>query len=160
MNNNINNYKETDCGRIGKALECAITGKDKIGSAGKTDWRHFRKCYEIKTGAGELGDIGGQLCKGSSRVIYVPVPVIEANGDVDLSKQEGFVLSRDAFLQALESAGMLREKTTTAGTRKVTIQTFWNRKLNKPHGKGYDRVINAMYDYCEMTLEEFIESWA
>lgn len=116
----------------------------------------MRKCFEIKTGAGELGDIDGQLCRGSSRVLYIPVPVENADGSISPENQEGFVLTRDNFLAALAAAGALREKTSTHGIRKVTIQTFWNRKQNKPHGRLYERILDAMYDYCDMTLEDFL----
>lgn len=156
MKNNIKDYKTTDCGRFGKATECAVTGKDEIGKAGRTDWRYMRKCFEIKTGAGELGDIGGQLCRGSSRVLYIPVPVENADGSIDLAKQEGFILTRDNFITALKAAGALREKTSTHGIRKVTIQTFWNRKQNKPHGQLYFRILDEMYFRCDQTIGEFL----
>lgn len=156
MKNNIKDYKDTDCGRFGKAMECAITGKDEIGKAGRTDWRYMRKCFEIKTSAGVLGDIDGQLCYGSSRVLYIPVPVTNVDGSISPEKQEGFILTRDNFLAALAAAGALREKTSSHGVRQITIQTFWNRKLNKPHGRLYERILDAMYDYCDMTLEDFL----
>lgn len=34
----VNEYKQSDSGKIGKALECALTGKDKCKKAGLTDW--------------------------------------------------------------------------------------------------------------------------
>lgn len=140
-----------DCGRYGKATESADTGK-RCKVAGKVDAYHFHKAYEWKTGAGELGNAGDSLLKGVQYVVYVPV-VVEG---VALDKQEGFVLTRDGFLQALEEAGALREKTSTAGVRKVTIQTFWNRSKNAPHGKLLDRILDAMYETCLMTLEEWV----
>lgn len=154
---NINQFKGNDCGKIGKAVEMSITGKAEIAKAGKADWRYLRKCFEIKTGASELGNAGDQLCKGSSRVLYIPVPVVDSDGMVDVTSSEGFVLSRNNFLTALAQAGALREKTSSHGVRKITIQTFWNTKRNAPHGKLYERILGSMYQYCDMTLQEFLE---
>lgn len=153
---NVNDYKESDCGRFGKVTECNITGSDSVKTAGRVDWTYLRKRYEIKTGAGELGNVGERLVKGASMVLYIPIPEVEADGSLDVARQEGFILTRTAFLEAIETAGLLREKTSTSGSRKVTIQTFWNRKLNKPHGKGYERLLDALYENCEQTLEELI----
>lgn len=151
-----NTYKVTDCGALGKttekALKEALGLKVKVAAAGRTDMRKAGVCYEVKTGAGELGDIGGKLVKGSTMVIYVPV--VDESRSID--EQEGFVLSRETFLRVLDECGLLREKTSTNGKRKVTIQTFWNRKKNAPHGKGYYRLLDALYDNCEATLDEWL----
>lgn len=153
---NLNNYSTTDDGAFGKAFEAARTGR-RCKSAGKIDWTHYRVKYELKTGAGELGDAdGSKLLKGVMYVIYCPVPVADADGKIRLEEQEAFVLTRDAFLASLEQAGALREKTSTAGKRKVTIQTFWNRKQNKPHGTLLYRLLDALYENCECTLEEML----
>jgi len=146
-------FSARDCGRYGKATETADTGK-RCKSAGKVDAYHFHKAYEWKTGAGELGNAGEVLLKGIKYVVYVPV-VVEG---VELDRQEGFVLTREGFLQALEDAGALREKVSTAGVRKVTIQTFWNRSKNAPHGKLLERILDTMYEACLMTLEEWVEN--
>lgn len=150
--NNMN-----DCGATGKNAEANIKAylnlKICVSSAGKTDMRKANACYEIKTGAGELGNLGEKLVKGSSKVIYIPV----VNESLPINKQEGFVMARDLFLSILEQTGMLREKTSTAGVRKVTIQTFWNKKLNKPHGKGLERMLDAFYSSEEVeTFEEWL----
>ena len=148
-----------DCGRIGRAIESALTGKP-CKSAGKIDWYHLGVRYEIKHGGGELGEAGKRLLKGVQRVLYIPVPVTycDANGVewIDLHQQEGFLLSRDAFLLSLEQADLLREKKPTAGSLKVTIQTFWNAKQNKPHGRKVYALLDALYENCDQTLEEFI----
>jgi hypothetical protein len=150
---NASNYSMTDCGRYGKAMETADTGKH-CKPAGKVDAWHFGKRMEWKTGAGELGNAGDSLLAGVQLVAFVPV----VEDGVALEKQEGFVLTREGFLQALEEAGAIREKTSTAGVRKVTIQTFWNRKQGKPHGSLYFRILDAMYSNCLMTLEEWAEN--
>jgi hypothetical protein len=153
-----NNFN--DCGIYGKATEMAIKEflhlKVKVARQGQTDMRKAKTCYEIKTGAGELGNIGGKLVKGSTMVIYIPV--VNENRSID--EQEGFVMSREMFLETLENCGMIREKTATNGTRKITIQTFWNRSKNQPHGKGYARMLDAFYDLegnGVQTLQDWLE---
>lgn len=154
---NLENYSLADCGAFGKAFEAAITGK-RCKRSGKVDWTHAKNRYEVKTSAGVLGNAdGSRLLKGARFVIYCPVPVVDADGYIDLEKQEAFVLTRENFLACLENAGALREKTSTAGTRQITIQTFWNRKQNKPHGALLYRLLDELYDNCEMTLEEMLE---
>lgn len=157
-----NNYKTTDCGAYGKATEESVKAflhlKVSVSKAGRTDLRKANVCYEVKTGAGELGMVGGKLIKGSTMVIYIPV----IDEKAEIYEQEGFVMSRELFLETLEGCGLIREKTSTSGHRKITIQTFWNRKLNKPHGKGYQRMLDAFYDLegCGVqTLEEWLEQW-
>jgi hypothetical protein len=157
MRNNMNDYNVNDCGRYGKAMECSVTGKDKAKSANKVDWYHLRKRYEVKTGAGELGNVGGRLVKGAQKVLYIPVVVLDEKGNVIPRNQEGFILTRENFLQALEVAGALRTKVSTAGVEKVTIQTFWNRKKDAPHGRLYFKILDAMYEYCEETLEDMLD---
>ena len=158
-----NNYKMTDCGGWGKTGEKSIKEflnlKVSVSKAGCTDLRKANICYEVKTGAGELGLVGGKLVKGSTMVIYIPV----IDETAEIYEQEGFVMSRELFLDTLEGCGLIREKTSTSGARKVTIQTFWNRKLNKPHGKGYQKMLDAFYDLegnGVQTLEEWLGQWA
>jgi hypothetical protein len=150
-------YKANDDGRIGKATEKGIKAvlhlTEKVAGVGRTDLRKGGVCYEVKTGAGELGSAGGKLVKGSSMVIYIPV--VDENATI--ARQEGFVMSRELFLDILGECGMIREKTATDGSRKITIQTFWNRKQNKPHGKGLDRMLEAFYNAEGVqTLEEWL----
>ena len=139
-----NNFN--DCGIYGRATEMNLKAlldlTIKVARPGKTDLRKKRICYEIKTGAGELGNIGEKLVKGATMVVYIPV----VNENMSIVDQEGFVMSRDLFLEVLQNCGMIREKTATNGTRKITIQTFWNRSKNAPHGKGYGRMLDAFYD--------------
>lgn len=153
-----NRFKTTDCGAYGKATEETIKAflhlKVNVAKAGRTDLRKANVCYEVKTGAGELGLVGGKLVKGSTMVIYIPV--VDENAMI--SQQEGFVMSRELFLEVLEGCGLIREKTSTSGIRKVTIQTFWNRKLNKPHGKGYQRMLDAFYNLEGNGVQTF-EEW-
>lgn len=144
-------------GRYGTSTEEAVKDflhlKVCVARAGRTDMRKRNICYEIKTGAGELGNAGEKLIKGSTMVIYIPV----VDGDLPIDRQEGFVMERELFLTILGECGMIREKTSTAGVRKVTIQTFWNRSQNKPHGKGLERMLEAFYNNEGVeTLEEWL----
>lgn len=137
-------YADSDCGRNGKAFErlCKerLHMQSKVAAPGRTDMRRAAQCYEIKTGAGELGKLGDKLVKGSRYVIYCPV----INPDKELTEQKAYVMSRSTFLEVLAEAGLLREKTSTNGERKVTIQTFWNNKLNAPHGKKYFKLLDIL----------------
>lgn len=153
---NLGTYSLADCGAWGKASESALTGK-RCKTQNKVDRWLGKVRLEVKTGAGELGNAGSRLLAHTDKVIYCPVPIADADGYVDPYKQEAFVLTREEFLEALAEAGALREKTSTAGVRKVTIQTFWNRKANKPHGALLYRLLDALYEHCECTLEELLE---
>ena len=137
-------YKPTDTGATGKAFERACKERlhmlSKVARAGQSDLRRAKVYYEVKTSSGELGNDGEKLVKGSSRVIYCPR--VESNKELD--EQTAFVLSRADFLLVLESCGLLREKISTNGQRKITIQTFWNNKLNAPHGKKYFKLLDAL----------------
>ena len=151
-----NHYKNDLCGGLGKTTEEEIKAfldlTVKVAVSGRTDLRKARICYEVKTGAGELGDFGGKLVKGSSRVIYIPV----INEAEPIEKQEGFVMSREVFLSILDGCGMIREKTSSKGVRKITIQTFWNRSKNAPHGTKYFKMLDAFYQSEEV---EPFEEW-
>lgn len=146
---------ERDSGLLGHALELAI--KDFLGKpltlspAGRCDVRLGTRNCEIKQGAGVLGPVGGKLLKGSGLMLYVPV-VLEG---YDILHQEGFIIERPEYLEAMDKAGALREKSTSKGQRVITLQTFWNKKLNKPHGRLLDRMIEEM-EACS-TYEDLSE---
>lgn len=158
-------YTESDCGRCGKAFErlCKETlhMQSKVATPGRTDMRRAAQCYEVKTGAGELGKLGDKLVKGSRYVIYCPV----IDPKKELTEQRAYVMTRGTFLEVLAEAGLLREKTSTNGERKVTIQTFWNNKLNAPHGKKYFKLLDIL-DFCvgcaqAMPFSEWLDNgWA
>lgn len=155
-------YKSTDTGATGKAFERACKEHlhmlSKVARAGRSDLRRTNIYYEIKTSAGELGNDGEKLVKGSSRVIYCP----RVESDKELEKQVAFVLGRADFLLVLESCGLLREKVSTNGQRKITIQTFWNNKLDAPHGKKYYKLLDALNacvsDGQAMTFADWLDN--
>lgn len=151
-------YKENDSGAMGKTFErdlkVLLGQADKVASPSKADFRKRYKYGEIKTGAGELGELGGKLIKGSSFVVYVPVVDMEK----PVEKQEGFVLDRVTFIELLDELGLIRTKKSTSGAMKVTIQTFWNHKAGKPTSvKKYNALLDALYEKSEYTLEEWLE---
>lgn len=147
---------EKDTGLNNKAVEIAIKayyGKElKMSPAGKTDLRIGSRNAEVKTGAGELGSLGDRLLKGSGMVVYIPVLLL----DYPITMQDGYVLERNDFLDALDEAGAIRTKTSTAGTRRVTIQTFWVAKDNKPHGRLLDRMLNAFDEHDAEALVDLL----
>lgn len=155
-------YKSTDTGAAGKAFERACKEHlhmlSKVARAGQSDLRRANVYHEVKTGGGELGNDGEKLVKGSSRVIYCP----RVESDKELEKQVAFVLSRADFLLVLEHCGLLREKVSTNGQRKITIQTFWNNKLDAPHGKKYFKLLetlNALVDFGQaMTFADWLKN--
>lgn len=155
-------YLSTDTGAVGKAFERACKEHlhmlSKVARAGQSDLRRAKVYYEVKTSAGELGNDGEKLVKGSSRVIYCP----RVESDKELDKQIAFVINRADFLLVLESCGLLREKISTNGQHKITIQTFWNNKLNAPHGKKYYKLLDALNACVEngraMTFAEWLDN--
>lgn len=123
-----------DSGAYGKSFEESLTGHH-VKSAGKVDYNaRFGKC-EIKTGAGELENVINSKCK---YVIYEPV----AQGEPYY--QGIFVLERETFLSVMEEIGAIRKKTRTNGTKTVTIQTFYNRSLHKPHGRLLYKIVEVL----------------
>lgn len=118
--------------------------KTRISDAVKT----YNK-VEVKTGAGEIPN----NLKGNSYVIYCPV----VNLDAPLNKQEAFVVKRSTFIQCLHDSGCYRaSKKTSSGQTTEAIQTFWNRKQNKPHGRKLSYLLDALYESDAMTLEDWL----
>lgn len=148
-------YLSTDTGATGKAFERACKEHlhmlSKVARAGHADLRRTGVYHEVKTGAGELGNDGEKLVKGSSMVIYCP----KVDENKELDEQNAYVMTRDTFLFVLNMVGLLREKTSTNGQRKITIQTFWNNKLNAPHGKKYFKLLDTLNDCvkCGQAME-------
>lgn len=148
-------YTEEDSGRWGKATERSIklyfNQLDKVARPGRVDFRRAHTCYEVKTGAGEIDSLLNSKLK---YVLYIPV----VNEAMPIEKQEGFLLSRTDFLDILDNLGLIRSKISSAGIQKVTIQTFWNHSKNKPHGAKYYSLLDACYETCLMTLEDFLQN--
>lgn len=125
-----------------------VSGNGVVDLKARVTAKTFNK-VEVKTGAGQIPN----NLKGNSYVVYCPV--------VDLSlplyKQEAFVVKRAVFIKCLQEAGCYRaSKTTSSGQTTEAIQTFWNRKQNKPHGRKLEYLLNALYDSGCQTLEEWL----
>ena len=131
-------------------MELVMSGKGIVDLKAKvsTTVKTYNK-VEVKTGAGQIPN----NLKGNSYVVYCPVVDL----DKPLHKQEAFVVKRTVFIQCLQEAECYRvSKRTTAGTSTEAIQTFWNRKLNKPHGRKLERLLDALYASGCQTLEEWL----
>ncbi len=143
-------FDTSDCGWRGKAFE--VGTKDFLGfknprvsPAGRADCRRANRYYEFKHCGGELGVLGDKLIKGSNLICYAPI----VHGDDELQSIRAYVMPRDTFLAVLDNVGLLREKTSSNGIRKVTIQTFWNNKLDAPHGKKYFKLVDELEDMVD-----------
>ena len=110
--------------------------------------KKFNK-VECKTGAGEIK----HELKGNSFVVYCPVVDLEK----DLIHQEAFILERKVFIECVKSAGCYRaDKKTTNNTHTEAIQTFWNNKQNKPHGRKLYVLLDELYEHGT-PLQEWLE---
>ena len=163
--NRVTTYKAQDCGKFGKAFESALTHK-ACKAQGKVDWTHLKIRYEVKTGATKLFNVVS-LVGGTRKVLYVPVPVVESDGTIDPYRQEGFIFTAEAFIEAVKEAGLYREhKDYGNGTFGPAIQTFYVRDSSKAgksqsgHGKKYDLFLDCLYSLCECTLEELLSCGA
>lgn len=160
------NANAKNCGWRGDAFETGTkeflgVKNPRVSPAGRADFRRGNKWYEFKHSAGELGNDGEKLVKGSSMVCYAPI--IRDNDE--LAYIDAYVLSRENFLAILENVGLLREKTSTNGQRKITIQTFWVNKSNTPNGKKYFYLVNALEKavqegYAMRFTDWLVKGWA
>ena len=157
------NVNEKNCGWRGDAFETGTKEflgfkNPHVSKSGKPDLRRGGIWYEFKHSAGELGVYGDKLVKGSSMVCYAPI----IRDDDELAYIDAYVLSRENFLTILENVGLLREKVSTNGQRKITIQTFWVIKSNTPNGKKYFKLLDALNacvnDGKAMTFTDWLEN--
>ena len=114
--------KVTDGGRYGDPMEMAT--KDffgyvvKVAANSRPDLRRGGKCYELKTGAGEVEKLYNSK---QPYVLFIPVPMYtEAPAGfaddgtplvsitIDVERCEGFLFERETFLQGMESIGAIR----------------------------------------------------
>lgn len=166
--------KVTDAGRYGDAMEMAT--KDffgyvvKVAANSRPDLRRGGKCYEFKTGAGEVEKL---YHSEQPYVMFIPVPMytetpthmVAEDGTpmvcitIDVERCEGFLFERETFLRGMESIGAIRAaKKGTDGIRRHCIQTFWNHKKNAPHGALLDRILEWAYAESVATFEDWIHA--
>ena len=136
---------------LGQPLEVSARGVVDVKVKVSTKVKVGNK-VEVKTSAGQLPN----NLKGNSYVIYCPV----VNMNADILHQEAFVLPRLKFLECLKRAKCYREsKATTGGSVTPAIQSFYNRKLGKPHGRKMFALLDELYSVPGMImLDEFLES--
>lgn len=126
-----------------------VSGNGVVDLKARVTAKTFNK-VEVKTGAGQIPN----NLKGNSYVVYCPVVDLS----LPLHKQEAFVVKRAVFIKCLQEAECYRVgKRTTSGQTTEAIQTFWNRKLNKPHGRKLSYLLDALYNSGCQTLEEWLE---
>jgi hypothetical protein len=126
-----------------------VSGNGVVDLKARVTAKTFNK-VEVKTGAGQIPN----NLKGNSYVVYCPVVDLS----LPLHKQEAFVVKRAVFIKCLQEAECYRVgKRTTSGQTTEAIQTFWNRKLNKPHGRKLSYLLDALYASGCQTLEEWLE---
>lgn len=139
-----NTFKETDCGGLGKATEKAVKayfGKRAfVSSANLPDFELDGVQYEIKTGSGVIKEANGKTLPHCDKVIYIP----RVNENKPFENQFGIVMARGTFLAMLKECGLIRDKVSTDGIKCKSIQTFWNRSKNAPHGNKYWVLEEAM----------------
>ena len=122
----IDNFKFNDSGKYGKAFEInvkrALNGgrgnSSKVSAKGKTDVQYHGKKLEIKSNCGELEKISK-----NDYVVYSMDNMAEFDKPWYAS-----VIPADEFFQMMESLGLVREKKTTGGYIKTTIQSYKNSK--------------------------------
>lgn len=126
-NATINQFKASDSGRFGKALEINVKhflngnrGNASIVSAkGKTDVTHKGVKYEIKSNCGEIND----------NIMTNDFIIYSYDNKVDWDKPEHcHVIPTIDFINELKKLGMMRTKKSTNGQLKTTIQSYANSK--------------------------------
>lgn len=129
MNNykeTINQFKEKDSGRFGKAFEINVKhylngnrgNSDKVSAKGKTDVKYHGYKLEIKSNCGELDGI-----EKNDYIIY------SMDNEHDfMTPEQAVVIPADTFREMLEDLGLVRVKKASSGMRKTTIQSYKNSK--------------------------------
>ena len=153
---------ENDCSLLNCAVELALKAAvgyevdGSISAVGKSDLRIDGRNFECKSGAGELSaSMTARMLSGSGMVCYVPVP----DERYPLERQEGYIMPRDEFIAALNDAGaiVVKHRSPKAGRgERYVIQTFWNRKQGKPHGRLLLRMQDAFDEHGAEMLDEFL----
>lgn len=122
----IEQFKETDCGRYGKAFEINVKhflngnrgNSDKVSAKGKTDVKYHGFKLEIKSNCGELDGI-----EKNDYIIY------SMDNERDyITPEQAIVIPADTFKEMLEDLGLVRVKKSSSGMKKTTIQSYKNSK--------------------------------
>ena len=125
-NETIKQFKETDNGRFGKALEINVKmylngnrgNSDRVSAKGKNDVKHKGKIFEIKSNCGELNNI-----EKNDYIIY------SMDNEKDFANPDSiYVFTPEDFLYIMETCGLVRRKKTTGGYTVKAIQSYRNSK--------------------------------
>lgn len=120
-------FKNTDSGKYGKAFEIAVKiyfngnkgNSHKVALKGHTDMQYHGATYEIKSNCGELGSD----LMNKDYIIYSMDNIVDC-----FYPLTAVVMTPAEFWNMLDTLGLIRTKTTTAGTVKTTIQSYKNSK--------------------------------
>lgn len=158
--------KDTNSGAWGRLYEMLAKEnldnyRTLVSAAGKFDTTKKGYKIEIKSGCGELGvlDVNGKLksvVKKSDYVFYSP---FYAPGDT--FEESTYVLTSEDFFTALEEAGLIRDKVSSAMNKKKQAGENWypDRKAIQSYmnsKKALNRWLDALDTYG-MTVEEWKE---
>ena len=141
--NTIKQFKETDCGRYGKAFEINVKhflngnrgNANKVSAKGKTDVQNKGIKYEVKSNCGEIND---DILR-NDYIIYTP----DNKTDFEHPEQ-AFVIPAQAFVDMFHALGLVRTKKSTNGQLKVTIQSYNNSK------RKTEMLFNALAQYSRL----------
>lgn len=126
-NATIDNYKSTDCGRFGKALEVNVKhllngnrgNSDKVSAKGKIDVKHKGLKYEIKSNCGEINE----------NILTNDFIIYSYDSESDWNNPTAcHVIPAKEFIEIVESLGLMRKKVSTNGQLKKSIQSYRNSK--------------------------------
>ena len=126
-NETINQFKNTDSGRFGKAFEINVKhflngnkgNANKVSAKGKTDVTSKGVKYEVKSNCGEINN---DILKNDF-IIY------SYDNERDyLTPDKAHVIPAHEFVEMVKSCGLLRTKKSTNGQLKTTIQSYKNSK--------------------------------
>lgn len=141
--NTIKQFKETDCGRYGKAFEINVKhflngnrgNANRVSAKGKTDVQNKGIKYEVKSNCGEIND---DILK-NDYIIYTP----DNRTDFEHPEQ-AFVIPAQAFVDMFYALGLVRTKKSTNGQLKTTIQSYNNSK------RKTTMLFNALAQYSRL----------
>lgn len=141
--NTINQFKETDCGRYGKAFEINVKhflngnrgNANKVSAKGKIDVQSKGIKYEVKSNCGEINE---DILK-NDYIIYTP----DNMRDFERPEQ-AFVIPAQAFVDMFHALGLVRTKKSTNGQLKTSIQSYRNSK------RKTEMLFNALVQYSRL----------
>ena len=127
FNETINQFKTSDSGRFGKALEINVKhflngnkgNTDRVSAKGKIDVTSKGVKYEVKSNCGEIND----NILNNDFIIYT-----HDNRTYWNKPEQCHVIPAADFVKELERLGLIRTKKSTNGQLKKTIQSYANSK--------------------------------